>query len=224
MLKKPDWKDCPEGYKYLAQDRNGSWWWHKEKPEPRFGYNWWSKSSLAGKMASENPNWKETLEKNPVPDFSNVKVGDWVKLHNGRYGFISSRDNDTCFVTTFYKHTQGYDEVWRFDLPSGKAYASSSDIKEIAKPEDVIFEVGVLKGKVRKFPWGHSFQLCIIPADKPLDDSDKAVIPLSMIPEGVRKIAEDLLDKVEDSLSKKAERGKINIHYHKKMKGEKNVH
>ena len=29
---KPDWKDAPEWAKFLAQDKDGSWYWFEKKP------------------------------------------------------------------------------------------------------------------------------------------------------------------------------------------------
>lgn len=30
---KPSWKDAPEWAQYLAQERNGRWWWFEEEPD-----------------------------------------------------------------------------------------------------------------------------------------------------------------------------------------------
>ena len=29
---KPDWKDAPEWARYLAMDKDGTWWWYEIKP------------------------------------------------------------------------------------------------------------------------------------------------------------------------------------------------
>ena len=87
-MNKPDWRDAPDGYDYLAQDKNGSWYWHKDKPETRSN-GWWSKKYGQGERAFENPDWKNTLEERPKrPRIrEDIKAGDY--LYRWRYqGYI----------------------------------------------------------------------------------------------------------------------------------------
>lgn len=33
-MRKPSWDDAPKWANWLAQDKDGSWWWYEEQPEP----------------------------------------------------------------------------------------------------------------------------------------------------------------------------------------------
>ncbi len=68
-MKKPDWKDSPEGMRWLAQDRDGCWWWYADKPVIA-GEGWCPTSTALGnnKLACNglrNSDWKKTLEPRP---------------------------------------------------------------------------------------------------------------------------------------------------------------
>lgn len=67
---KPDWKDAPEWAKWLAQDKDGDWFWWERKPliSPRCSY--WM-PSVYGKQFKRAPKgkindeWKKSLERRP---------------------------------------------------------------------------------------------------------------------------------------------------------------
>ena len=40
MANKPNWEDAPKWAQFLAQDKDGQFWWYKEAPSLRNGY--WS--------------------------------------------------------------------------------------------------------------------------------------------------------------------------------------
>lgn len=61
---KPDWKDAPEGARWLAMNENGSWFWHFKKPKltkTRFGCYWHSDENIYAPV-----DFNKSLEKRPV--------------------------------------------------------------------------------------------------------------------------------------------------------------
>lgn len=70
---KPNWKDAPEWAEWLAQNKDGFWWWFEEKPEANPDTEDWrpwywtspnEREMIAGK-GSYNLNWTATLEERP---------------------------------------------------------------------------------------------------------------------------------------------------------------
>lgn len=64
---KPDWKDAPDGAKWLAQDKIGTWYWFKKKKPVRLTQTWFASGGdwiFAGRGLA-NPAWTETLERRP---------------------------------------------------------------------------------------------------------------------------------------------------------------
>ena len=59
----PSWDDAPEWARYLAQDKDGTWWWYEEKPRPLDGF-WWSDTGLVEEACAQTPssNWKYSLQ------------------------------------------------------------------------------------------------------------------------------------------------------------------
>lgn len=75
-MNKPDWKDCPDWVKFIAQDEDGEWfWWEAEPTVTEDAYDWWmpSRSAIAddssrsesASIGEFNESWKETLEARP---------------------------------------------------------------------------------------------------------------------------------------------------------------
>ena len=58
---KPTWDEAPEWASWLAQQKDGSWWWFEKKPEI-YGGVWytWIKDKSEPYVVAEN--WKDTLE------------------------------------------------------------------------------------------------------------------------------------------------------------------
>lgn len=58
----PDWSDSPDWAQYLAQNSDGSWWWHEMRPTPvgNGQPSFWH-SSGARRMASGG--WLQSLQK-----------------------------------------------------------------------------------------------------------------------------------------------------------------
>jgi len=67
---KPDWKDAPEWARWLAQDRDGEWCWHLNRPNANQLNQEWSNGSVQWEYAypkpEENLDWEETLEPRPA--------------------------------------------------------------------------------------------------------------------------------------------------------------
>ena len=71
-MSKPDWKDAPEEAKFLAQDRDGDWYWWTGRPKVVEPLTYWMPSEDEQETAAVIlPNievqegWKETLESRP---------------------------------------------------------------------------------------------------------------------------------------------------------------
>ncbi len=63
---KPDWKDAPPSFNWLAQDRDGDWYWHMTKPQPIHKDIWGLGTDCFHAMTGiPNQNWKESLEERP---------------------------------------------------------------------------------------------------------------------------------------------------------------
>lgn len=62
------WKDAPEWANWLAQDRDGSWFWYTTKPRQILQHGIWinSTGTKHGKQdATVIATWTSTLEKRP---------------------------------------------------------------------------------------------------------------------------------------------------------------
>lgn len=58
----PDWSDSPDWAQYLAQDADGSWWWHELEPQPPLDcqpQSWWSR----GQKQRAVGGWRQSLQK-----------------------------------------------------------------------------------------------------------------------------------------------------------------
>src|SRR5690606_32966667 len=60
----PSWDDAPEWARYLAQDKDGTWWWYEKKPRI-LGTCWWT--DLVGEaevacIQSPSSNWQFSLQ------------------------------------------------------------------------------------------------------------------------------------------------------------------
>lgn len=63
-MDKPDWKDAPEWAKYLAQDKDGEWYWFECRPEMESECWYLSKYVGQTEKASKEA-WERTLEPRP---------------------------------------------------------------------------------------------------------------------------------------------------------------
>lgn len=65
-MSKPDWKDSPEGFDWLAMDKDGTWWWHNEEPYP-LSVSWVTDNGdfEMAEGDSSYADWRETLERRP---------------------------------------------------------------------------------------------------------------------------------------------------------------
>jgi hypothetical protein len=67
---KPCWENAPRWANYLAQDSDGSWWWHENKPEISGvddHHGEWESSG--GQIDIAEPcgeNWHDSLEERPT--------------------------------------------------------------------------------------------------------------------------------------------------------------
>lgn len=60
-MSKPDWEDAPEWAKYLAQDKDGDWWWYEYTPDQ--GKNSWDLPRCVGQSEkATKESWTLTLE------------------------------------------------------------------------------------------------------------------------------------------------------------------
>jgi len=71
-MSKPSWSDAPEEAKFLAQDRDGDWYWWSAEPVTTEHLHYWMPGKIGNEMPafisnhSENvEGWKETLEQRP---------------------------------------------------------------------------------------------------------------------------------------------------------------
>lgn len=68
-MSKPSWNDAPEWAQWLAQDKNGCWFWYERKPTVSTFKQQWvinkpRRVEVAGKGACETE-WQNTLEQRP---------------------------------------------------------------------------------------------------------------------------------------------------------------
>ena len=63
---KPDWVDAPGWAKFLAKNKNGSWWWHENFPDTidERG-NWISNGCRQRADLSDGIWWSDSVEKRP---------------------------------------------------------------------------------------------------------------------------------------------------------------
>lgn len=71
-MSKPDWKDAPDGFEYLAQDGDGEWFWWIAEPYVDANLGYWmadfkSNDCLDARTLNPKPNsdWQQTLERRP---------------------------------------------------------------------------------------------------------------------------------------------------------------
>ena len=62
-MSKPDWKDAPEWAQRLAMDKDGLWFWHEEKPEPR-SRDWASNGEIR-EARTTRTGWLSSSEPRP---------------------------------------------------------------------------------------------------------------------------------------------------------------
>jgi hypothetical protein len=63
-MDKPEWSQAPEWARYLAQDKDGEWYWFEYEPEPKAGY--WNLDRCVGQSEKANKEeWTLTLEQRP---------------------------------------------------------------------------------------------------------------------------------------------------------------
>lgn len=69
-MSKPDWKDAPEGFEWMAQDLSGRWWFFQYEPYACDESMCWdiyelSHGAVSASCSDENEEWRETLERRP---------------------------------------------------------------------------------------------------------------------------------------------------------------
>lgn len=71
---KPDWEDAPDWAEWLAQDKDGEWYWYEQKPSRCETY--WkqvyysTRFMLAGQQPTQDldQDWADSLERRPQPE------------------------------------------------------------------------------------------------------------------------------------------------------------
>jgi hypothetical protein len=64
MSNKPDWKDAPEWANWLAQDKDGTWYWYEQEPrQGNSGFIYTTGFVLSHE--SHMATWRKTLERRP---------------------------------------------------------------------------------------------------------------------------------------------------------------
>lgn len=71
LAQKPNWKGAPEWAKYLACDRDGTWFWFSKKPScAGWSQNVWYLRTTGSVVEATEPEivegWRKTLEKRPA--------------------------------------------------------------------------------------------------------------------------------------------------------------
>ena len=191
-MKKPDWKDAPDGYNYLAQDRSGVWYWHKEKPFR--GMTAWTSGEY--ERASDIPDWENSLEERPG-QFNDLKVGDWVLVekHCSELHLFVSAIHETSVMLSAIRATgaiRNYGMYFKDNGESNPATTTSRIIRKL-EPEEVIIEIGVLRGRVLSCSCCQN-TFCLIGADNEF----VANIDFDMLPEDLQNIVKDLLAKQKE--------------------------
>jgi hypothetical protein len=64
-MSRPDWNDAPEWANYLAQDKNGGWYWYEARPI-RYGHSWSEEGQAAEPAYSRTEDWSKSLEPKPT--------------------------------------------------------------------------------------------------------------------------------------------------------------
>lgn len=65
---KPDWAGAPEWAKYLAQDKNGDWYWYENAPDSEYLQDSWVVGPDEGRFQEAMTafeSWKNSLEERP---------------------------------------------------------------------------------------------------------------------------------------------------------------
>lgn len=71
LANRPDWKIAPEWARYLAMDRDGSWWWFEHMPRAdELDGIWFRNKALPSQFCcayrpDDNDMWAESLEDRP---------------------------------------------------------------------------------------------------------------------------------------------------------------
>jgi hypothetical protein len=63
-MSKPLWRDSPSWARYLAMDKDGSWFWYANKPT-HVGTQWWPVEGDYRPYVTVG-DWCDTLEERPV--------------------------------------------------------------------------------------------------------------------------------------------------------------
>lgn len=97
----PDWENAPDWAQWVAQDKDGLWYWLSGKPEPL--KDQWSVDTSdrigVSVQTNPNPNWRNTLEQRPSND-------GWIEWHGGECPV----DHDACVEV---KLKDGYGTMFR---------------------------------------------------------------------------------------------------------------
>lgn len=63
-MDKPDWSEAPEWAKYLAQDKDGEWYWFECQPSME-SECWYLASCVGQSQSAHQDPWTKTLEERP---------------------------------------------------------------------------------------------------------------------------------------------------------------
>lgn len=63
-MDKPDWSDAPDWARYLAQDKDGEWWWYEHMPE-KCRENWQLNRCIGKSEKAYKEAWTISLEERP---------------------------------------------------------------------------------------------------------------------------------------------------------------
>ena len=64
-MDKPDWSEAPEWARYLAQDKDGPWYWFEYEPKKESGGYWYLDSCVGKSEKAHKEEWTLTLESRP---------------------------------------------------------------------------------------------------------------------------------------------------------------
>lgn len=97
-MSKPDWKIAPEGMNWLAQDRNGEWFWWLHEPYADLEWGEWTgdisknDDALAAEADGEEviENWTETLEHRPLSEARKIAGSASLRRAGAIYNELST--------------------------------------------------------------------------------------------------------------------------------------
>jgi len=108
----PSWEDAPDWAEWLAEDKNGKWFWYADRPK-RGMIVWLFGDSTrykgAGESGAANPDWAETLERRPTAKPTWEDAPNWANWlaqdPSGRWYWYGSKPTagETIWVPADYR-------------------------------------------------------------------------------------------------------------------------